>query len=251
MPEASLLITFFILILIELVLGFDNVLMISIISQRVKEKNQKVIRYLGLVLAALNRVLIILTITWFTALEKVLFYIGDLDIVVKDIIFFFGGFFLVFKSVKEIYIIIEHKNEDISNLNICKKISMLMAVLQIVAIDAVFSIDSVITAIGLTDNLLIIISSVFLSVVFMLVFVNKISDFIKNNISIKILALSFIFIIGIALCLEVFDKKVPKYYLGTTLVFALLIQLLQLRYKGNKKRKKKRIFIRSLNKKTL
>ena len=96
-----------------------------------------------------------------------------------------------------------------------------------------------------TENVIIIVSSILLSVLFMIFLVDKINNFIKNNISIKILALGFMFVIGVVLFLEVFDTKVPKYYLGVTLIFTLAIQLLQIRYKENRKRKKKRAFIRS------
>lgn len=247
MPEPNVLLTFFILIVLELILGFDNVLMVSIISQRVEEKKQNIIRFLGLFLAALNRIAFVFFISWFTALGKTLFYINKLDITVKDIVFFVGGSFLVWKSFKEIYVIIEHKEPD--DVYKTKTYSIFTAIFQIIALDAVFSIDSVITAIGLTENLAVIVSSILLSVLFMLLLVNKINNFIKNNISIKILALCFMFVIGVVLFLEVFDTKIPKYYLGITLVFTLAIQLLQIRYKENRKKKKKKNFIRSFYKK--
>lgn len=249
MPEPNFLVTLFILLVLELILGFDNVLMVSIISQRVEEKKQNVIRFLGLVFAALNRVALVFFISWFTALSKILFYINNLDITVKDVVFFIGGSFLVWKSFKEIYIIIEHQKNEHDEVDKTKKYSVFTAIFQILALDAIFSIDSVITAIGLTENVIIIVSSILMSVLFMIFLVDKINNFIKNNISIKILALGFMFVIGVVLFLEVFDTKVPKYYLGVTLIFTLAIQLLQIRYKENRKRKKKRAFIRSSYKK--
>ncbi len=245
MPEPNLLVTLFILIVLELILGFDNVLMVSIISQRVEEKKQNIIRFLGLVFAALNRIAFVFFISWFTSLGKILFYINNLDITVKDIVFFIGGSFLVWKSFKEIYVIIEHKKNDHDELYKAKKYSVFKALFQIIALDAIFSIDSVITAIGLTENMAVIVISILFSVLFMILLVNKINSFIKNNVSIKILALGFMFVIGVVLFLEVFNTKVPKYYLGVTLAFTLAIQLLQIRYKENRKRKKKRAFIRS------
>ena len=251
MPEPNLIFTFFILIILELILGFDNVLMVSIISQRVEEKKQNIIRILGLILAALNRIALVFFISLFTTLEKKLFILNDLDVSIKDIIFFVGGSFLIWKSFREIYITIEIKNNKTGEKKSDKIYSVLTAVFQIIAIDAVFSIDSIITAIGFTDNLVVIVSSILISVLFMLLLVNKINLFIKNNVQIKILGLGFMFIIGVVLFLEVFDTKIPKYYLGITLVFALLVQLLQLRYKENKKKSKRKIFIRAQFKKTL
>ena len=249
MPEPNLLVTFLILLLLELILGFDNVLMVSIISQRVEEKKQNIIRFLGLLFAALNRIALVFFISWFTALGKILFYINNLDITIKDVVFFIGGAFLVWKSFKEIYIIIEHKQSDLNGIYKRRTYSVFAAIFQIIALDAVFSIDSVITAIGLTENMIVIICSILFSVLFMIFLVNKINKFINNNISIKILALGFMFVIGVVLFLEVFDTKVPKFYLGITLVFTLVIQLLQIRYKENRKRKRKKVFIRSSYKK--
>ena len=136
---------------------------------------------------------------------------------------------MVWKSFKEIYVIIEHKKNDHDELYKAKKYSVFTAIFQIIALDAIFSIDSVITAIGLTENVALIVTSILFSVLFMIFFVNKINNFIKNNVSIKILALGFMFVIGVILFLEVFNTKVPKYYLGVTLVFTLIIQLLQIR----------------------
>ncbi|APJ02426.1 TerC family protein [Silvanigrella aquatica] len=252
MPEPNFLVTFLVLMVLEFILGFDNVLMISIISQRVAEEKQKLIQFLGLTFAALNRIALVFFISWFTSLSTVLFYINNLDITIKDLIFFIGGAFLIWKSFKEIYYIIEYKKSNMNQqINKTKKYSFLTAIFQIIALDAVFSIDSVITAIGFTENVVAIILAILLSVFFMMFYVNKINIFIKNNASIKILALGFMFVIGVVLFLEVFDAKIPKYYLGVTLVFALIIQLLQLRYQENKKKFKKRSFIRTFYKKVL
>ncbi len=249
MPEPNLLVTLFILIVLELILGFDNILMVSIISQRVEEKKQRFVRYLGLVFAALNRIALVFFLSWFTSLGKILFYINNLDITVKDVVFFIGGSFLVWKSFKEIYIIIEYqKNEQYENYK-TKNYSVFKAIFQIMALDSIFSIDSIITAIGLTENMIIIVFSILFSVLLMIFLVDKINNFILHNVSIKILALGFMFAIGVVLFLEVFDTKIPKIYLGMTLVFTLTIQLLQKRYKEKRKRNRKRAFIRSSFKK--
>ncbi|KAB8030905.1 TerC family protein [Fluviispira multicolorata] len=238
MPDAGILITFFILLCLEIVLGFDNILMISIISNRVELTEQNFIRYLGLLLAAVTRIFLLCGIAWVSSFQKSFIYIGSFDFSTRDIILTMGGLFLIWKSIKEIHATVEHKDYEGSENKSIYKISMFSAIIQIVTIDAVFSMDAVITAIGLTENLIVIIFSILVSVCIMIFFVNKIALFIKSYISVKILSLVFMLVIGATLCLEAFDRSIPKQYLYAPLLFALFIQLLQIRYEVNKRKRK-------------
>ncbi|BBH51611.1 TerC family protein [Fluviispira sanaruensis] len=238
MPDAGILITFFTLLCLEIVLGFDNILMISIISNRVSLVNQNFIRYLGLILAAITRVFLLVGLTWVSSFQKSFIFIGGFDFSTRDIILTVGGLFLIWKSIKEIHSTVEHKDSDADEEKSKYKVSMFSAVTQIVFIDAVFSMDAIFTAIGLTENLLVIIFSILVSVCIMILFVNKVASFIKRFASVKILSLVFMFVIGTTLCLEAFDHSIPKQYLYAPLLFSLLIQLLQIRYEINKSKRK-------------
>ncbi|WP_186646337.1 TerC family protein [Fluviispira vulneris] len=238
MPDAGILITFFTLLCLEIVLGFDNILMISIISNRVNLESQNFIRYLGLILAATTRVFLLVGFTWVSSFQKSFIFIGNFDFSTRDIILTVGGLFLIWKSIKEIHATVEHKDCEISEDKNKYKISIFSAIFQIVFIDAIFSMDAIFTAIGLTENLMVIIFSILVSVLIMILFVNKVASFLKRFASVKILSLVFMLVIGTTLCLEAFDRSIPKQYLYAPLLFSLLIQLLQIRYEINKSKRK-------------
>lgn len=230
--------TFLVLLCLEIVLGFDNLLLISIIAQRVPVHQQKIIRRLGITLAAVMRIGLLFIVGWIASLNTAIFSVGDLGFSWRDIILSLGGVFLIWKAVTEIHQTVEHKahqrNKD-QGVRIYD--SGAKAILQIMVIDSIFSIDSILTGVGLTENLYIIIAAILISLGFMLIFVNKIAEFIVANASLKILALSFMLVIGATLFLESFDQDIPKQYLYAPLVFALFIQALQLRYEVNRKKR--------------
>jgi predicted tellurium resistance membrane protein TerC len=232
--------TFLVLLCLEIVLGFDNLLLISIIAQRVPVHQQHIIRRIGITMAAVMRIGLLFIIGWIASLNTPVFSIGDLGFSWRDIILSLGGVFLIWKAVTEIHHTVEHKaHERDKEQGVRIYDSGAKAVLQIMIIDSIFSIDSILTGVGLTENIMIIVAAILISLAIMLIFVNKIADFIAANASLKILALSFMLVIGVTLFLESFDQDIPKQYLYAPLVFALFIQALQLRYEMNRVRKAK------------
>ena len=220
------------LISLELVLGVDNILVISIFVERLSESQRNKARVLGLAMALIARILmliILLKLAHYT--NNVLFSFS-----VRDMILLAGGMFLLWKAVREIHNTIELKHE----LNLSDNAgyrSFFSVVTQIVLLDIVFSVDSVITAIGLTDKIWIIITSVIVSFLAILIFAKPVGDFILQRPSLKILALSFLITIGITIFMEGMHKHIPKAYIYLPMGFALFVEILQLRYEQNRKKR--------------
>lgn len=229
--DMSLLATFGLLVGLELVLGIDNILLISIITDRLPENQRQKARVLGLGLAFFARGLLLLGANYLVKLNEPVLY----SLSWKSLILIGGGAFLLFKAVKEIHHVVEvGHQEDAKNQS--GSMTFGKALFQMIALDLVFSIDSVITAVGLTDNLFVIYSSVFLSIVLVLAFSATIADFIQKNATLKILALSFLVTIGVTLTLEGFGGHVPKGYIYLPMGFALAVELLQMRFIRNQKK---------------
>ena len=221
------------LIGLELVLGVDNILVITIFVSRLKPEQQNKARIIGLGLALVARILLLFLLLQLTELTNPIF----MHFSVRDIILVAGGLFLIYKAVKEIHHTVELKDEHPDADNLAKN-TFSAVITQIVMLDIVFSIDSVITAIGLTDHIIVIIVAVILSFGIILMFAKPIGDFIIQNPALKILALSFLISIGITIFMEGFHKKVPKAYIYLPMGFALIVELLQMRYSRNKERSK-------------
>lgn len=220
-----------ILVGLELVLSVDNILVISIFVLKLEKKHQKTARILGLSFALLARILLLLLILKLSGLTDNIF----LNFSIRDLILIAGGLFLLWKAVTEIHNTIEFKDEEVKVVsNISKDMSIV--VFQIVLLDIVFSFDSVITAIGLTNKAWVIIIAVILSFLVILAFAKVIGDFIINHPTLKILALSFLITIGITIFMEGLHKHVPKAYIYLPMGFALFVEMLQLRYEYNKKK---------------
>jgi predicted tellurium resistance membrane protein TerC len=220
------------LIGLELVLGVDNILVISIFVERLPEAQRNKARVSGLALALLARIIMLVVLLKLTNYTTAVL----MSFSVRDIILLSGGMFLLFKAVREIHHTIELKDEH--DLSTGKRYGSFFSIItQIVILDIVFSIDSVITAIGLTDKIWIIISAVILSFLVILVFAKPIGDFIMQRPSLKILALSFLITIGITIFMEGMHKHVPKAYIYLPMGFALFVEILQLRYEQNKQKR--------------
>jgi len=232
--DISLLATFFLLIGLELVLGIDNILLISIITDRLPPEQRRKGRLLGLSLAFLMRCLLLLGASLLLKLSQPVFF----GFSWKDLILIVGGGFLLFKAVKEIHHVVEnvHSQDD----HVSNRLTFASALTQIVLLDIVFSIDSVITAVGLTDNLVVIYAAVVLSFAGVLVFAGQIASFVQKHPTLKILALAFLVTIGVTLCIEGFQGHVPKGYIYLPMGFALVVELLQLRFAYNAERRKAR-----------
>lgn len=219
---------------LEIVLGVDNIIFISIISDKLSPDRQKRARRIGLLMAMVFRILLLLTITWIMRLKDPLFtlpWIKDqgnpIHISWKDLILIAGGLFLLFKSTIEIH----HKLEaPIEEDNTGPKYSSLVSVIiQIVLIDAVFSFDSILTAIGLVEEVMIMIIAVVISILIMMAFAGPISKFINKNPTLQMLALAFLIAIGIMLVAEGFHQKISKSYIYTMIAFSLIVELLNMR----------------------
>ena len=215
---------------LEMVLGIDNVIFIAILCGRLPEKERDKARTTGLLLAVVSRILLVLAIGWVMSLTKGLFRMMGREVTGKDLILIFGGLFLLFKGTKEIH----HKMQDArSEAPPAQKVSTLRAVLfQVLMIDVVFSLDSVITAVGMTQGLKhpipIMVTAIILSVIGMLVFSKAIVVFIEKNPTIKILALSFLMLIGLLLMAEGFGHHIPKGYVYFAMCFSFAVEMLQL-----------------------
>lgn len=217
------------LIGLELVLGIDNILVITIAVSRLPEHQQALARNIGLAGAFVLRVVFVAFASWLVTAEMAI--LGPLSI--KDIVLLVGGGFLLFKAVKEIHHVVENDHAEAS-LSGAVKSSFAGAITQIILLDAVFSIDSVITAVGLTSYLLVIYGAVIVSFAIVLYFAGPIGRFVNEHATLKILALSFLVCIGVTLVLEGLGHHIPKGYLYLPMAFALGVELLQLRYQHNR-----------------
>lgn len=232
--DPSIWLSLLTLTFLEIVLGVDNIIFISIISDKLEPKKQRKARNIGLLLAMVFRVALLLTITWIMRLEDPVFTLSfveengmPLEMSWKDIILIAGGLFLLFKSTVEIH----HKLEKPTEEKVSKKVyaSLSSVILQIVLIDAVFSFDSILTAIGMVDNVTIMIIAVIISIGVMMAFAAPISHFINKHPTLQMLALSFLIAIGIMLVAEGFHQKISKSYIYTTIAFSLLVEILNMR----------------------
>lgn len=229
--DPNSLATLALLIGLELVLGIDNILVISLVVSRLPEAQRAKARILGLVLAMVLRLVFVAGAFWLVQLTTPVL----LGLSVKDLILLAGGLFLLWKAVREIHHVVELK-EDHGPV-VAAKSAISAAIFQIVMLDIVFSIDSVITAVGLTQNLVIIAFAVIVSFGGLLFYAGPIGEFILKHPALKILALSFLVTIGVTLCLEGMHKHVDKGYIYLPMGFALVVELLQMRYLSNKGRK--------------
>lgn len=242
--------------ILEIVLGIDNIIFISIVAGKLPQKDQKKARTIGLMLALIMRVALLFSITWvigmkgaiFHVLSEAPFFVFDLPPSLipsliwscsgRDLILLGGGIFLLYKTTIEI----RHKIEGVDDLQdpTLKQVTMKAAILQIVLIDIVFSFDSILTAVGLVDNLLIMILAVIIAMFIMLVFSEKVSNFVNDNPTIKMLALAFLLMIGMILVADAFHFHVPKGYVYFSMAFTLLVESLNM-----KMHKKKQLSIKA------
>ena len=220
------------LILLEVVLGLDNIIFISILSGRLPQEQQKKARRIGILLAMLIRLGLLAVISWILKLEGELFKVFGVSISGKDIILILGGLFLIYKSTTEIYHKMEGEEGDTTKK--IKAVTFGSVIVQILILDMVFSIDSIITAVGMVDELWLMYTAVVVTVAIMLFAAEPISNFVNKHPTFKMLALSFLLLIGVALIAEGFDVHIPKGYIYFSMGFALLVDVLQMRM-GRKK----------------
>ena len=221
------------LIGLELVLGVDNVLVIAIFVERLPQHLRRKARIIGLTLAMVARLVMLVVVIALAALTEPVV----LNFSVRDLILLAGGLFLLYKAVKEIHHTIAWADDHEGGAS-AKSSTFAAIITQIVLLDIVFSVDSVITAVGLTDELWIIVTAVVVSFAGILFYAGPIGDFIMRHPALKILALSFLITIGITIFMEGMHKHVPKAYIYLPMGFALFVELLQMRYEHNRRKKK-------------
>lgn len=243
--DTQTIVAFLTLAILEIVLGIDNIIFISIIANRLPLEIRNQVRRFGLLFALITRVLLLLSLSWVMGLTAPLFSIWAQEISGRDLILLLGGLFLLWKSSKEIYIEVEAAEiekeskviTDHSSEAIKKSTKKLFwgSVIQIGILDIVFSLDSVITAVGLVDEILIMIAAVITSIVIMLFAAKPIGDFVNNHPSIKVLALSFLSVVGIVLIAEGLNFHIPKGYIYFGMAFSFAVEILNIRSRTKKK----------------
>jgi predicted tellurium resistance membrane protein TerC len=210
----------------EIVLGIDNIIFISILAGRLPEERQPRARTLGLLLAMFSRIVLLFSLTWIMRLTEPLFSVFGAEISGRDIILVMGGLFLLAKSTRELHVKVEGGGER----GVSNGIPSFAGVLfQIMILDVVFSLDSVITAIGMTDILGVMIAAVVIAVLFMMISMNAVSNFVNRHPTIKMLALSFLLLIGVSLILDGLHQHIPKGYLYFAMAFSVFVEMLNLR----------------------
>ncbi len=235
--SVAALISLLTLSILEIVLGIDNIIFISIIAGKLPREKQGKARAIGLMMALVMRVALLFSISWIVGLKKALFFIGDFGVTGRDMILFAGGVFLLYKTTMELHNKIQGYDDQEMNV---KKISFNAIVMQIVLIDIVFSFDSILTAVGLVTNLLIMIFAVIIAMIIMIIFSGKVSDFINDNPTIKVLALAFLLMIGAVLILEAFHEHVDKKFIYISIAFSLFVEFMNIRMRKKYEKRKAR-----------
>jgi len=246
---ALLTLTFF-----EVVLGIDNIIFISIVSNKLPLEQRARTRNIGLLLAMFVRIILLLAITWVITFVEPLFQLSDVlgaslterifqhdhPFSGRDLILMFGGLFLIAKSTREMNHEVEDEEDETDEAKMKSKATKTLSnvVFQIVLLDIIFSFDSILTAVGLTNERLIMIIAVVISIAIMMVFSGKISDYIHKHPSLEVLALGFLILIGFMLFLEGLEYEIPKGYIYFAVVFSLLIEMFNIRVRNKRQRRK-------------
>jgi predicted tellurium resistance membrane protein TerC len=227
----ELLFAFVTLTFLEIVLGVDNIIFISILTNKLDPAIRPKARFMGIALALVFRVLMLLSITWIMHFKEPLFQLIGHPVSGRDLILFAGGFFLLFKSTKEIFEIMETEEgvDNGKNVHVAKQFAGI--IVQIALLDIVFSFDSILTAIGMTQNLPIMVGAIVVSLIVMLLFSGKIAGVIEKHPSLQVLALAFLILIGVMLIAEGAGYHVPKAYIYVAIGFSLGVETLNIRAK--------------------
>ena len=222
---------------LEVVLGIDNVIFISILAGKLPQEQQAKARKLGLTLALVTRILLLMSLTWIMGLTKPLFTLPvvQADVSGRDLVLLIGGLFLIWKSVREVHEKLE--DEDGHATKGKSRVSFSGVIVQILLLDIVFSLDSVITAVGMANNIWVMVAAVVIALGVMLAFAGAISDFVNRHPTLKMLALSFLILIGVTLIGEGLHFHIPKGYIYFSMAFAFAVEMLNLRLRSKEKKK--------------
>ena len=215
------------LIALEVILGIDNIIFISILADKLPDSQRNKLRFWGIGLAMVMRLLLLAFIAWILKLDHTLFTLFDTEFSGKGLILIFGGLFLIYKSTKEIYHKTEIANED--KPSVPDNISFKRLLSEVIILDLVFSIDSIITAVGMVQELWVMYTAVIVTVFIMLFASKPISDFIRIHPSFKVLALCFLMMIGVSLIAEGFHFEIQKGYIYFSMAFAFLVDVIQMK----------------------
>ncbi len=224
-PEAWA--AFLTLTALEIVLGIDNLVFLSIVAQKLPEEQWAKARTIGLIFALVGRIALLLSIAWVMGLTDVLFTILDQEVSGRDIVLILGGGFLVFKATREIHEEVE--GPQLESAGTIAATTFGAALVQIFLLDLVFSLDSVITAVGMADRVDVMISAVVVAVIFMIAAASTVTEFIERHPTIKLLALSFLLLVGVALVAEGFHQHLPRGYIYAAMGFSIFVEFLNMR----------------------
>jgi predicted tellurium resistance membrane protein TerC len=233
LSDPEIWVAFLTLTALELVLGVDNIVFITILVDRLPRRERRLGRIVGLALAMVMRIALLFVASWIVGLTAPLFTVTRWALSGRDLVLIGGGLFLVWKSTKEIHESLEGKGEHASRR---ERGTFAGVIVQIMLIDAVFSLDSIITAVGMVDEIEVIVAAVVVSVALMIVFAGAIGAFVSEHPTVKMLALSFLFVIGVVLIADGFHHHVPKGYIYFSLAFAVGVELLNLRVRRKRPR---------------
>ena len=226
LTSPELLVAFFTLTALELVLGIDNIIFISILVDKLPRDKRNFARRIGLFLAMFMRIGLLAALAWLAGLTKPLFELFSHGVSGRDLILILGGLFLVWKSTGEVHQLLEGEEGEASS---AVKATFTAVILQIVVIDLVFSLDSIITAIGMVNHLPVMIAAVVASVALMMVASAPIGEFVSQHPTVKMLALSFLMVVGVVLIAEGFGHHVPKGYIYFAMAFSVVVEMLNIR----------------------
>ena len=240
LSDPNIWIAFAMLTALEIVLGIDNIIFISILVGRLPPEMRDKARRLGLGFAMISRLLLLFSLSWVMGLTSDLFNVFGQGISGRDLVLLFGGLFLLYKASHEIFVEVEAREQvgppvtDVVLLKATSKRMYWAVIGQIAVIDIVFSLDSVITAVGMVDQISVMVAAVITSVGVMLVAAKPIGDFVDRHASVKVLALAFLVMIGMALTAEAFDQHVPKGYIYAAMAFSLAVEALNIRSRAKR-----------------
>lgn len=238
LSDPNIWIAFFMLAALEIVLGIDNIIFISILVGRLPAEKRDLARRLGLGFAMVSRIALLFSLAWVMTLTSPLFTVGGQDISGRDLILLGGGLFLLYKASHEIFLEVEsHEPKETSAaVDAVKSGATLFwgTIVQIGVVDIVFSLDSVITAVGMVDHIGVMVAAVIASVAVMMFAAKPIGEFVDRHPSIKVLALAFLTMVGTLLIAEAFDVHVPKAYVYTAMLFSLTVEALNIRARSKR-----------------
>jgi predicted tellurium resistance membrane protein TerC len=238
--DPNVWLAFFMLAALEIVLGIDNIVFITVLVSKLPSHMQSKVRQFGLLFAMGSRIALLFSLSWIIGLTEPLFSVLNKAVTGRDLVLFFGGLFLLWKATKEIYLEVEakeHENHHTETLSASKKTGAALfwsSIVQIGILDIVFSLDSVITAVGMVDELSVMIAAIMAAVGVMLFAAKPIGEFVERHSSVKVLALSFLMMVGMALIAESWGLHIPKAYLYVAMGFSLGVELLNIRAKKNR-----------------